>query len=160
MSDVRPLPGLGVVVLKDGNQLLMGQRKDSGLFGMPGGYLEKFETWEQGAIRELKEETGLHVDADKIHVLQVFNALEKENNYHNVAIIVLCEFPEGQEIKTMEPEKCAGWQWWGLEDLEKRFDEIFYPNRYFMTHYKHLLEPAHVQKILSAPPKYKSCFFK
>ena len=160
MADRRPLPGLGIIVLKDGNQLLMGQRRDSGLYGMPGGYLEKFEAWEEGAARELKEETGLEVDPNKIHVMQVFNALEKEKDYHNVAIIVLCEFPENQEVKTMEPEKCAGWQWWPIEDLDKRFDEIFYPNRHFMKEHKHLLDPNHMKKVLATPIKYKSSFFK
>ena len=158
MATQRPLPGLGVLVLNKENKILIGKRSDCSLYGIPGGYLEKFETWEAGAARELKEEVDLDVDPKNIHVMKVFNALEKSKNYHNVAIIVLCEFPEGQEVKTMEPEKCAGWEWWSLDDLEKRIEEIFYPNRQLVIEYKDLLDAEYMRKILSNPPKFKSSY--
>ena len=160
MTAVRPVPGLGIIVLNNKTQILMGKRKDTGLFGMPGGYLEKFESWEQGAARELKEETDINVDPEKIYTLQVFNALEKSKNYHNVAIILTCEFPDGQEVKNMEPDKCTGWEWWDLGSLETRIEEIFYPNRQLIREYKHLIDPEYLKKIISDPPKLKSTFYK
>ena len=40
-------------------KILLIQRRDSGLWAMPGGFLEPGETLYEGAIRELLEETGI-----------------------------------------------------------------------------------------------------
>ncbi len=158
MTAKRPLPGLGVLVLNKNNEILLGKRSDCQLYGIPGGYLEKFETWEKGAARELKEEVDLDVDPEKIHVVQVFNALEEAKQYHNVAIILLCEYPEGQEVRTMEPDKCAGWEWWSMQDLENRIEEIFYPNRQVVVEYKHILDIDFMRKTLAKSNNAKSSF--
>src|SRR5689334_12292482 len=95
----RPKPGLGIILLNAENKILLGKRKDCSLYGIPGGYLEKFESWHVGAAREIKEETGVIVDPDKLHVVQVFNAMDKSKDYHNVAIVLVGRFPEGQEVQ-------------------------------------------------------------
>lgn len=54
---------VGCVVLKNGKYLLVqeNQPKVRGLWGIPGGHVDKGETLEQAAIREVKEETGCDV---------------------------------------------------------------------------------------------------
>lgn len=47
-----------VAAFRDG-LVLFGKRADNGRWTMPGGHLDEGETWEEGARRELKEETGL-----------------------------------------------------------------------------------------------------
>lgn len=51
------------------DDILMGKRNDNGKFTQPGGHLDKGECPYQGAIRELKEETGL--DATDIKLVKV-----------------------------------------------------------------------------------------
>jgi 8-oxo-dGTP diphosphatase len=155
----RPRPGLGIIVLKDKKEILLGKRKDCSLYGIPGGYLEKYESWEEGAARELKEETDLSIDLDKIHVIQVFNAVNKDRNYHNVAIVLVCEYPEGQEVKLCEPHKCEGWAWWNIDDLEKRFDELFWPNKQLVEEFKDKMTAKYLTSVLENPPVIKSSFF-
>ena len=53
----------GVVIEKDG-KILLQKRSDNGLWGLIGGLLELNETYEEAALREAKEETGLEVELD------------------------------------------------------------------------------------------------
>jgi 8-oxo-dGTP diphosphatase len=57
----RPLWSVGAsaIVLDETGRVLLQQRGDDGLWGLPGGGLEPGETFEQAARRELNEETGL-----------------------------------------------------------------------------------------------------
>jgi len=57
-----PRVGLGVLIFNERNQLLLGQRLNShgaDSWGPPGGHLEFGETFEEGAIKEVAEETGI-----------------------------------------------------------------------------------------------------
>lgn len=51
--------GAGVIVVDDKGRILIGKRNDDKLYATPGGHVEPDESFEEGAIRELKEETGL-----------------------------------------------------------------------------------------------------
>lgn len=158
-TKTKPLAaGVGVAVVKDGNKILMGKRSKTKLYGMPGGYLERFETWEEGATRELKEETELDVDPNKVHIICVYNGLDKSNSFHNICIIALCELPEGQEAKIMEPKSSLGWEWWTLEEMENKVEELWYPNRQLVLEYRHLFEPDYMKKVLSSSPKNRNSY--
>lgn len=50
----------GVTVREDG-RILVVQRRDNGRWEAPGGVLEQDETFEQGVVREIAEETGVTV---------------------------------------------------------------------------------------------------
>ena len=73
---VRPLVGIGVVLLRPGAVLLIrrGRPPNQGAWSLPGGAQELGETAEQAARRELREETGLEAgplllaaNVDSIH---------------------------------------------------------------------------------------------
>lgn len=55
------LNSTAVVIDNEKNEILLQKRTDNGLWGLPGGLLEINETIEEGAIREVKEETNLDV---------------------------------------------------------------------------------------------------
>jgi 8-oxo-dGTP diphosphatase len=114
--------GFGVMVIKDG-KVLLGQRHvdpekaDSALNGagtwtMPGGKLEFGETFEQGAIREAKEETD--IDLKNVQVVCINN--ERMESAHFITIGLYCEEFDG-EAKIMEPDEITQWQWFDLKSL-------------------------------------------
>ena len=74
-SYLNPLPVV-VVLLPIGNGLLTVRRNiepQKGTLTLPGGFLDIGETWQQGAGRELLEETGIEIDAAEISLLDVQN---------------------------------------------------------------------------------------
>ena len=54
------------VVIRDGEKVLMIERKDGNGLGLPGGHIKQGETAEEAARREVKEETGLDFEILKI----------------------------------------------------------------------------------------------
>lgn len=48
-------------IVDDGNNVLLQRRSDDGAWGLPGGAIELHESAEEAVIREVAEETGLHI---------------------------------------------------------------------------------------------------
>lgn len=114
--------GFGVILEKEG-KILLGMRHtdpnkaDSELHGegtwtLPGGKLEWGETFEEGAVREVKEETG--IIAENPEVISVHN--HKNQYAHFVTIGLVCSTWEG-EAKVMEPDEIIEWQWFDIQNL-------------------------------------------
>ena len=134
-----PRVGVGVVLLTENRELLVGRRKGShgaGQWALPGGALEWREDSFDCATRELFEETGLRLPKEaagassskETHrwVDGIFDACEcvvDENNHWITLFRVVCVKSgdwKGKE-RTMEPEKCHGWRWMrASEILEKK----------------------------------------
>ena len=69
-----PAATVSVVFVKDG-QLLFAKRgiePDQGMYDLPGGFLEYNEDPYAGCIREIQEETGLHINRNSLELLEVY----------------------------------------------------------------------------------------
>ena len=130
----RPAVGIGVCVISTEGKILMGKRKDNGLYAFPGGHLERLESWEECGRREMLEETNLDIPEEDLKVLAVHNIQNIEDKYHYLTIILVCLYPEEQEIKNLEPNKCEGWEWWTMEEIDNRSSEVFYTIRVLLEH--------------------------
>ncbi|CAH0120598.1 MULTISPECIES: NUDIX domain-containing protein [unclassified Paenibacillus] len=54
-------PGVAVIVMDGNNRVLLQKRSDVGLWGIPSGHVEPGETVAEAAVREVREETNLHI---------------------------------------------------------------------------------------------------
>ncbi len=105
--------GVNVFVVKNG-KILLGKRKNvagHGDWGLPGGHLEKNEKMEDGALRELEEETGLKAN---LKFINLTNGRGVEPQYIHVGF--LAEKVIGKP-QLKEPEKCSEWKWFDLNEL-------------------------------------------
>lgn len=130
--------GIGVMILNKEGQVLLGKRHDDpekadsqlhgeGTWTMPGGSLEVGESFEEGATREVKEETGIIIKNPKI--ISVHNTKNEHAHFVTIGLLV-AEF-EGTP-KVMEPDEIVDWQWF---DLEKLPTPMFFPSAKVIENY-------------------------
>jgi 8-oxo-dGTP pyrophosphatase MutT (NUDIX family) len=77
-SYLNPLPVV-VVLLPVASGIIVIRRNNEpqkGKLALPGGYLDCGETWQEGARRELFEETGIEIGSDEITLYDVQNGLD------------------------------------------------------------------------------------
>lgn len=121
----RPLIGIGVMILNDKNEVLLGLRNSShgaGEWAFPGGHLEFGETILETAQREVAEETGLTVT--EFTVISICDEMRYilTDKKHYVNISVLGKYQGGNpEVK--EPKKLEQWQWFAFNQLPSNLFE-------------------------------------
>ena len=112
MSAITPMVGIGIIIVNQQGQILIGKRKNSHApyYSIPGGHMELGETFSQCAIREVEEETGLTIY--KPQVIAVTNNLSTyhESGKHYISVALLTTEFSG-ELTLIEPNKCEGWLW-------------------------------------------------
>ncbi len=120
MESSFPKVGIGVIILNQEGKILVGKRKGAHaqFYSIPGGHLNFGETFEDAAIREIKEETNL--DLEDVKVIGVTNNMEtfRKEGKHYVSIVLLSVKFSG-ELKNIEPDKCEKWIWIDPKNLPK-----------------------------------------
>lgn len=91
----RPILGVGVIIVREGRVLLVkrGREPSRGLFSIPGGGVKIGETLAEAALREAREETGLHVRLGPLVevVERVTRDQEGKVRFHYVILDFLAE---------------------------------------------------------------------
>jgi 8-oxo-dGTP diphosphatase len=139
--------GIGIILEKDG-KILLGKRHpdpvkagsaflSAGEWCLPGGKLEWGESFEEGAIRETLEETGITIHDPK--VISVHSC--KNEHAHFVTVGLKATSWKG-EARVTEPDEITEWQWFPLDDLP-------HP-RYFPSF---MVIDAYLQKAFYIPEK-------
>ena len=136
----RPKVGIGVIIENQDKKILIGKRigSHSPLFSIPGGHLELGETFEEAAIKEVFEETGLIISNPK--VICITNNLRtfKDEGKHYVSINLFTNEFTG-DVVVKEKDKCEYWEWFTLDEIPKpHFDasefaiECFLKNKFYI----------------------------
>lgn len=137
-SKPKPGVGFGVMILREG-KILLGRRHEDpekassllhgqGTWTMPGGKLHFKETFEQGAAREVLEETGIKLK--NVKVICVNNDMVEDA--HFVTIGLFSDDIEG-EAKIMEPDEITEWRWFELDKLPS---PLYFPSAKVLENYK------------------------
>lgn len=110
--------GVGVVIVIN-NRVLLGKRINSHVdstWSFPGGHLEFWESWQDCAIREVKEETNL--DIKNPFFLTATNDIFKKENKHYNTIFMLCD-EVSWKLKNREKHKFEKFDWFEIDNLPR-----------------------------------------
>jgi len=111
--------GCGAIIVNDKNEVLLVKRAASsrmaaGTWSRPGGQVEFGEKIEEAVEREVLEETGVKVKAERFLEL----AEDFGNEKHWLAIGYLAKYIAG-EARNVEPDKHDEVKWFSLTSLPK-----------------------------------------
>lgn len=115
------LVGVTVAVLNERNELLL-QKRNDGIWGLPGGFMEMGEAADETARREVKEETGVTIGDMKL--VDVFSGKEhytklpNGDEYYSVTIAFITHEVIDDSINTDSSETLDA-KFFPLHDLPK-----------------------------------------
>ena len=113
-----PRVGLGVLLLNGKEELLLGKRlgsHGSHTWGPPGGHLEFGESFEDCAVREVLEETGIDI-YDPVFCALTNDVFEEEGK-HYVSLFMKALLEDEQTPQILEPNKTQEWRWFSQDAL-------------------------------------------
>jgi 8-oxo-dGTP diphosphatase len=114
-----PRVGVGAIVIKDECVLLVKRAAlpNKNLWAIPGGMLELGETLQEGAEREILEETGIRIKAGK--PVYTFDLVERDGQgkvfFHFVVVDMEAIYLEGEihaasdalDVRWVTPQECC-----------------------------------------------------
>lgn len=117
-----------IAILND-HHILMGRRRESGKFTNPGGHLNPGETPLAGAVREVKEETGLTLDPHLFKHLE--SRVVKKPGGEKIEVhgfrVDLSHKPSTSMVQDPD-EEVQRWQWIKIDtDLDHIVDNLHVP---------------------------------
>ena len=114
-----PLLGVGALIF-DGDRILMVERGKpplEGYWSLPGGLVESGERLEDAVVREVLEETGLHVSADRLATVfeRIMPDIAGKCEYHYVLVDFYCTVLGGV---LQAGDDSRNTRWFAIADLE------------------------------------------
>jgi len=118
----KPAMGVAAIVQDADGRMLVSERRSGkmqGWYGAPGGRLEWIESFEEAAVRELQEETGIEAHAVNCEVIGVDQDYSPEEDHHWVIVFVRVKRWSGKPMAA-EPGKHGPWEWYHPGKLPAR----------------------------------------
>lgn len=109
-------------IMNENGELLFQKRaackdRNANRWSKTGGHVESGETVEQAIIREVEEEIGIHLDEEKLQLIDVFKSKEKNNKYFAYDYFAIVEYKIEEYI--LQVEEVSEVKYYSIEEIEK-----------------------------------------
>jgi 8-oxo-dGTP pyrophosphatase MutT (NUDIX family) len=115
LGHIAPYPTGDAAVFDQVGRILLIQRKDNGLWAMPGGAFEVGETPAEGACREAWEETGLTVEPVRLSGVYDSRLWHARSPYHLYQFVFLCR-PRDDEQQPQVTDETLNVGWYTAQE--------------------------------------------
>jgi ADP-ribose pyrophosphatase YjhB (NUDIX family) len=124
---ITPKVGGGAAIFDDGGRILLVRRSDDGLWCLPCGWVEPNESPEEAAVREVREEAGLEIQARQLVGVFTRKPNVGYGPHTAIAVVYLCDVVGGAprpqshevlEVRHWRIEDVPGWH-----ELHQRYAE-------------------------------------
>lgn len=125
-SDPLLLVGVAVAVINDKGQILL-QKRNDGIWGVPGGFMELGESTEEAGRREVLEETGLEIG--KLDLVGVFSGkqhfvkLPNGDEFYPVTIAYISKEIKGGNLQADGQETTAA-KFFNMNELPEQLNPL------------------------------------
>ena len=94
-------------VIRDGGILLVRER-GNGLWSMPGGWVDYNLSVRRNVVKEVLEEAGMVVEAERLIALEDRNRHHADRHAHEIlTVLVLCRYVSGEFVPNTETTDCG-----------------------------------------------------
>lgn len=109
-------------IMNEKGELLFQKRaackeRNANKWSKTGGHVDSGETAEQGVIREVEEEIGIHLEPKDLELIEVFKSREKTNKYFAYDYFVVVNYKI--EEYTLQEEEVSEVKYFTIEEIEK-----------------------------------------
>lgn len=80
--------GAAAIIVNSEGQILLQSRADRDKWGLPGGYQELGERFQDTVLREVKEETNLDVKEEDLELIDIVSGASRRNDYPNGDVVI------------------------------------------------------------------------
>ena len=108
--------GVGLFVFNDENKVLMQLRTDYNSWGFPGGAMELGESFEEAGLREIKEEIGMDVSLNNLHLFarRIFT---KEDSNPDVTYFFYTKCNLSETDFIIQQEELSEVKWYSIDEV-------------------------------------------
>lgn len=124
----RPRVEIGVYIINNSKtKVFLGKNKLELIWRLLTGRLRYSEDFDESAQKHMEEQLNLRIDRRRFNFLASFNSIDKVRKLHSIEIDFSLVIDEEEEKILMTRSKSAfqDWDWFNLEEVTQKGDDIF-----------------------------------
>ncbi len=108
-----------LLVYREREVLLIERKNEPYGYAIPGGFVDLYESVEEAAVRELREETGIDVQKEDISLIGVYSDPNRDSRGHTVSVIYSCEIID-RDVKAEGRDDALSARFFDIDKLPEK----------------------------------------
>lgn len=135
------VPGIGVILFNQNNQLLLVRNHEHKIWHLPGGAVDALELNIEAAVREVQEELGVKIEAKKLKSVAIYNHIGGVSNLKVNSLAQYFIYPmliDSSEIN-FDKNEIAEIYWVDIDQVNAKSEFNGYKILPFLAQFSHQL---------------------